>query len=84
MAISVKSADAENLARKLSGLTGESLTAAIVTALRERLERLERAGQQAVVVEQLNTIARRCAELPVLDTRTAEEIIGYDEHGVPR
>jgi len=29
-------------------------------------------------------IGRRCAALPELDSRTAEEIIGYDEHGLPR
>jgi antitoxin VapB len=29
-------------------------------------------------------IARRCAALPDLDTRTANEILGYDQNGVPR
>jgi prevent-host-death family protein len=28
-------------------------------------------------------IGRECAVLPLLDHRTAEEIIGYDGHGVP-
>jgi antitoxin VapB len=34
--------------------------------------------------EDLLEIGRRCAALPELDPRTAEEIIGYDEHGAPR
>jgi len=34
--------------------------------------------------EDLLHIGRRCAALPELDPRTAEEIIGYDEHGLPR
>ena len=31
--------------------------------------------------EELLEIGRRCAALPVLDPRSADEIIGYDEHG---
>ena len=33
---------------------------------------------------QLRTIGARCAALPDLDRRSAEEILGYDEHGLPR
>jgi len=84
MALSLKSADAEALARKVSAITGENLTAAIVTALRERLQHLEKMKQRDSLADQLNAIAQRSAELPVLDPRTAEEIIGYDKHGVPR
>jgi hypothetical protein len=29
-------------------------------------------------------ITDRFAELPVYDARTPEEIIGYDEHGLPQ
>ena len=36
------------------------------------------------LADELDAIARRCAALPVLDARSADEIIGYDEHGVPR
>jgi antitoxin VapB len=83
MAMSIKSAEADALARKVSAITGQSLTAAIVTALRERLERLEKMNERGSLVEQLNAIAQRAAELPVLDQRNPEEIIGYDEKGVP-
>jgi antitoxin VapB len=82
--MSIKSADAEALARKVSAVTGESLTAAIITALRERLERLEQMSHRGLLADQLNAIAERSARLPLIDQRTAEEIIGYDEHGVPR
>jgi antitoxin VapB len=81
--MSIKSAEADALARKVSAITGQSLTAAIVTALRERLERLEKMNERGSLVEQLNAIAQRAAELPVLDQRNPEEIIGYDEKGVP-
>ena len=84
MAMSIKSADAEALARKVSAMTGENLTAAIVTALRERLERLEQTNQSDALADQLDAIAQRSAELPVIDQRSADEIIGYDDQGVPR
>jgi len=84
MAMSIKNPEAEALARKVSAMTGENLTAAIVTALRERLQHLENSNQRDSLAGQLNAIARRSAELPVLDQRTNEEIIGYDDQGVSR
>jgi antitoxin VapB len=84
MALNIESREAEALARRLAAATGESLTAAIVGALRERLEKLERQKQPVLLSEQLNEIARRAAALPLLDARTPEEIIGYDENGIPR
>ncbi len=36
------------------------------------------------VKQRLLRIGRECAALPVLDERTAEEIIGYDESGALR
>ena len=84
MALSIKSDEAEALARKVAAITGETLTGAIVRALREQLERLEEKEQVSSVVYQLETIARRTAELPLLDPRSPEEILGYDKNGVPR
>jgi antitoxin VapB len=39
MALSIKTDEADQLARALAKLTGENLTEAVTTALRERLER---------------------------------------------
>ena len=36
------------------------------------------------LADELDEIARRCASLPVIDDRSPEEILGYDENGVPR
>ena len=36
------------------------------------------------LADELDAVAHRCASLPVVDARSADEIIGYDEHGVPR
>lgn len=46
MALSIKTDEADRLARELARLTGETLTDSITKALREHLER-ERAARQA-------------------------------------
>lgn len=83
MALSIKDDEADELARRLSALTGESLTVAVREALRERLRRVEQRGDSADVREALAEIRRRCAAMPRLDRRTPDEILGYDEHGLP-
>lgn len=83
MPMSIKSIETERLARELAAKTGESLTAAIRKALEERLERLKRDRKSQVLASQLEEILRRVDELPVLDSRTPEEIIGFDENGLP-
>ena len=83
MALSIKHPDADRLARELAATTGESLTDAILVALQERLER-ERARRRVDVVrEEIQAIRRRCRALAVRDPRSAEEIVGYDDDGVP-
>jgi antitoxin VapB len=83
MALSIKHAEADRLARDLAARTGETLTEAVVAALRERLTReTGRAGTTALR-EELAAIRRRCAALPVIDHRSAEEILGYGEDGLP-
>jgi antitoxin VapB len=84
MALSIKSDEAEALARKIAAATGETLTGAIIEALRERLERLEQAEGARSLADQLEAIARRAAALPLLDPRSPEDIIGYNDDGVPR
>jgi antitoxin VapB len=83
MALSIKSAEADRLARELAAETGETLTDAVVTALRERLER-EQAKGAASMRRRLARLAADVAALPVADGRAAEEIIGYDDAGLPR
>ena len=84
MALSLKDPEADRLAREVAKRTGETLTAAIVVALRERLARLRGAPKRRPLREELREIARRVAALPVCDTRSDEDIIGYDERGLPR
>jgi len=83
MAMSIKSLDVERLAREVAAKTGESLTRAIHKALEERLERLKRERREQVVLMQLEDILRRVDQLPVLDSRTPDQILGYDDNGLP-
>ena len=66
MAISIKTDEADRLARTLSQLTGESLTQAVTRALRERLER-ERARRQIDLAERVAEFAKLLR--PHYDTR---------------
>lgn len=84
MALNIRNPEAESLAAELARLTGESKTEAVTKAVRDRLERVKRTRQQRSLADELTAIGRECASLPVLDARTPEEILGYDEHGVPR
>jgi len=82
MALSIKNDDADRLARELAATTGETLTEAVLMALRERLQR-ERARGQAGILHRVRRLAAEVGDMAVLDRRPAEEIIGYDEHGLP-
>jgi antitoxin VapB len=84
MALNIRNPEAEELAEALAKLAGETKTEAVTRALRDRLARLrrERAGRR--LADELDEIARHCARLPVKDSRTPEEILGYDERGLPR
>jgi antitoxin VapB len=84
MALSVKNNTAERLARQVAAETGESLTEAIIHSLEERLERLKGRRSAPDLVETLRAIGRRCSALPDLDTRSADEIVGYDDQGAFR
>lgn len=83
MAISLKDPEADRLAREIAQRTGETLTGAIVVALRERLTRLRARPKRRLLSEELREIGERCAALPTLDNRSDEEILGYDENGLP-
>ena len=83
MALSIKDKETERLARALAERTGESLTLATRRALEERLRRVGGAARRASLLEDLAEIRRRWRALPVVDPRSAEDIIGYDQNGVP-
>ena len=77
--ISIRNSEVERLARELAGRTGKTMTDAILDALiRTRADDAEQAGRRAGI---LRSIAAACAAAPDLDTRSPDEILGYDEAG---
>ena len=84
MPLNIQSEETEELARALAKLTGETETEAVTQALRERIQRVRRARAKRRLADELDEIALHCSTLPVLDPRSADEIMGYDENGLPR
>lgn len=84
MPLSIKNPRTERLARELAAVTGESITDAVEIALAERLERMRATGSDAAVRVEVDGIIRRVRKLRVKDARSADEILGYDESGLPR
>lgn len=83
MALLIRDARIERLVDALVELTGETETEAVLKALHERLASLQRKHERRKLATELNEIAVHCAALPVFDDRSTDEIIGYDEYGLP-
>lgn len=83
MALSIKNSEADRLARELSQRTGESLTETVVRALRELLLREQSRTAAPALSQKLRDLRQRCTTLPVVDPRTPDEILQYDENGLP-
>ncbi len=83
MALSIRNRRAEKLAREVAAQSGENLTQAIIHALEERLERLRGRRTVTDTFEEIMIISRRCSSLPDEDQRSPEEILGYNQFGVP-
>lgn len=83
MAINIRNPETERLAEELAKLTGETKTQAVTVALRDRLERVRRSRSRRRLADELDRIALHCASLPILDSRTPEQILGYDDLGLP-
>jgi antitoxin VapB len=79
----IKDADTEKVVRELAAITGEAVTSAVRRTAEERLLRIrcDRSGKR--LADELLAIGARCSALPDLDTRSADDILGYDEHGLP-
>ncbi len=83
MSLSIKDSQTDALVRQLAELTGESITEAVFISVKERLERLKPKNSPYSLAQELDAIAQRCASLTVQDSRSPEQIIGYDEQGLP-
>ncbi len=83
MALNIKSDEAHELARKLAEARGTSMTDAVTEALRRTLGAETPTRRTELLVREVAEIQRFVADLPDRDARTADEILGYDERGLP-
>ncbi|PYY17752.1 MAG: PSK operon transcription factor [Acidobacteria bacterium] len=82
MPLSINDPQAEALVKQLTEKTGETSEQVILRSLRERLDRVGN-GHTESLAEELDQIGKRCAALPDVDKRSPDEILGYDENGLP-
>lgn len=83
MALNIKDPNVDALVRELARETGESITVAVELAAKERLERLRAAVPSEERARAAHRILEEADALPVFDDRPVEEIIRYDENGLP-
>ena len=83
MPLNIKDSETAVLAKRLASVTGESLTRAVKLAIQQRLAQVEKLQGMTRLAVKLDHIALYCAGLPRRDGRSAEQIIGYDESGLP-
>lgn len=83
MALNIKNSETYRLAQELAEQTGETLTEAVTVAVRERLASLRRKHRRDEVLEAVRDIQAFVQSLPDRDDRSADEILGYDEYGLP-
>lgn len=84
MALNIKNQETYKLVQELAELTGESMTAAVTGAVRERLERAKRQKGQSLS-DQLLAIGRDCAPRLKEPYRSIDHgDLLYDELGLPK
>jgi antitoxin VapB len=83
MHLNIKNTEAHKLAQLLAEETGETITAAVIQALRERLEAIRRRRKSERMLADIRAISAKSAALlkgPPIDH--AEML--YDENGLPK
>lgn len=83
MALNIKSDEAHDLARALAEATDSSMTDVVTAALRRSLHEVRRTTEESLLLAEVEAIQRFVADLPTRDTRSADEILGYDATGLP-
>ena len=84
MGLNIKNEETHRLVQELAKLTGESMTAAVTEAVRERLDRVRRA-RGACLADRLVAIGKDCAAHLKEPFRSADHgDLLYDERGLPR
>jgi antitoxin VapB len=81
--LNLKDGETYALAAELARLHGDTLSGAVKAALQEKLERDRRGLTKEERLARMMSVVERYWARPVKDTRTADEILGYDENGLP-
>ncbi len=84
MAISIKNREAESLLQEIRAATHRGTSQIVLELLRHEAARLRRSRQYESRRHKLEQISERYARRLPTSTLTPEEIIGYDENGLPR
>ncbi len=71
---------AHRLAQQISKRTRMTLTEVVISALEEKIQKPGRPLNR----EKLDALTGRMGALPILDAREPDELLGYDEFGIPR
>ena len=85
MSLNIKSKEAYDLANELARLTGQSMAAVVLDALRKQRKQLQLQQKTETKVNELRAIAKRCAahiRKPVSALEHGNML--YDENGMPR
>jgi antitoxin VapB len=83
MPLNIKDINTEKVVTELAAIAGETVTTAVRNAAEERLQRIRRDKSGKRLADELLVISAGCSALPDLDTRSTDELLGYDEHGLP-
>jgi antitoxin VapB len=83
MSLNIKNPETHRLAKELAKHTGESMSDAVNTALRERLKRVRRARKSKATAEELMAIGRRLAKDWHGPAPDHDELL-YDDNGLPK
>lgn len=83
MALNIANPNVEEKAVKASNLLGVNKTAAVEIALEYYLEHHQTRQQNSTTREEVARLLDELIALPVLDNRDADEILGYDQYGLP-
>jgi antitoxin VapB len=82
MALHITNPETDRNARALAAATGETIAEAVNIAVKNRLRLVTKPAADPTLVDDIQAIVQRIRSRPVLDDRSPDEILGYDESGL--
>jgi antitoxin VapB len=84
MGLSIKNEETERLVRELARREGVGVTTAVHRAVSDRLQaKAKLTRDPEAIMAAIRKIQADVSKMPILDHRAADEILGYDELGLP-